>query len=119
MSEADPRAIPSHPGQFWQWPERPLNNQVTEKTRGSREIRPPQDVGKNTQPLPTRSYEERLADLDKNEAAARVTNNKQALLNIHKAREELKKEFGKGGRSRKTRKTRKSKKARKTRRSRR
>ena len=77
------------------------------------------EEAKKPQPPPARSYEERLAELDKNEVSARVTNNKQALFNIHKAREELKKEFGKGGRYKKSRKTRKSKKTRKSRKSRR
>jgi hypothetical protein len=102
------------------WPERPLNMSETERLRQGAPSR--SGFAKTlaqanaATPPPIRSYEERLADLDKNEAYARRTNNKQALFNIQKAREALKKEFGRSG-GKKSRKTRKSKKtARKTRR---
>jgi hypothetical protein len=101
------------------WPERPLNTSEYERLRQGAPARSEYGKGlaqaKAATPLPIRSYEERVAELDKHELQAKIHRNTQALTNIHKAREQLKKEFGRSG-GKKSRKTRKSKTARKTRR---
>ena len=114
------REIPHFPGQFWMWPERPLNRSEEERQRQGAPAR--SGFAKTlaqanaATPPPIRSYEERVAELDTNERQAKIHRNTQALTNIHKAREQLKKEFGRSG-GKKSRKTRKGKTAaRKTRR---